>query len=130
MRPSSKSTARTIRTSSARSAARATGACAWNAPSSACPACLGLGIYVHVHPDLLVPDKTRSIKGGAFIPEAFRYDKNTWGTRLLNSVAQRYGFSLDTPFQDLSPAAVEIVLYGTKGERVPVILPEGAAVGD
>ena len=41
---------------------------AFNEPSSACPTCLGLGIYLHVHPDLLVPDKSRSIKGGAFIP--------------------------------------------------------------
>ncbi len=103
---------------------------AFNEPSSACPTCLGLGIYLHVHPDLLVPDKSRSIKGGAFIPEAFKYDKNAWGTRLLYSAARHYGFSLETPFRDLSPAAVEIVLYGSKGERFPLVLPEGAAKGE
>jgi excinuclease ABC subunit A len=102
----------------------------FNQPSSACPTCLGLGIYLHVHPDLLVPDKRRSIKGGAFIPEAFKYDKNSWSTRLLYSVAQRYGFSLDAPFDELSPEAVEIVFYGTKGERFPLLLPEGATKGD
>src|SRR5262245_51325189 len=42
---------------------------AFNEPSSACPTCLGLGTYLHVHPDLLVPDKKRSIRDGAFIPE-------------------------------------------------------------
>ena len=101
----------------------------FNQPSSACPTCLGLGIYLHVHPDLLVPDKARSIRGGAFIPEAFKYDKNNWGTRLLVSVAQHYGFSLDTPFAELSPDAVSLVLYGTRGERFPIVLPEGANKG-
>jgi excinuclease ABC subunit A len=101
----------------------------FNEPSSACPTCLGLGIYLHVHPDLLVPDKTRSIRGGAIIPEAFRYDKNSWGTRLLHSVAEHYGFSLDTPFRELSPEVVDIVFYGSRGERFPLVLPEGATKG-
>ncbi|HEX2185222.1 MAG TPA: excinuclease ABC subunit UvrA, partial [Chloroflexota bacterium] len=74
-------------------------------------------------------DETRSIKGGAFIPEAFRYDKNTWTTRLLHSVAEHFGFSLDTPFKDLPAPAVEVVLYGTRGARVPIVLPEGASKG-
>jgi excinuclease ABC subunit A len=102
---------------------------AFNEPSSACPTCLGLGIYLHVHPDLLVPDKARSIRGGAFVHEAFHYDKNSWGTRLLHSVACHGGFSLETPFRDLPPEAVDRVLYGTRGERVPVVLPEGATKG-
>jgi excinuclease ABC subunit A len=102
----------------------------FNEPPGACPTCLGLGVYLHVHPDLLVPDKTRSIKGGAFIPEAFKYDKNSWATRLLYSVAQHYGFSLDTPFQELPPEVVDIVFYGTRGERFPLVLPEGATRGD
>src|SRR5262249_11935845 len=50
----------------------------FNDADSACPTCLGLGVYLKVHPDLLVPDKKRSIKGGAFIAEAFKYDKNAW----------------------------------------------------
>ena len=102
----------------------------FNEPPGACPTCLGLGTYLHVHPDLLVPDKARSIKGRAFVHEAYHYDKNAWGTRLLYSVAQHYGFSLDTPFQALPPEVVDIVFYGTKGERFPLVLPEGATKGD
>jgi excinuclease ABC subunit A len=102
----------------------------FNEPDSCCPTCLGLGIYLHVHPDLLVPDKTRSIKGGCFVHEAFHYDKNQWATRILHSVAQHYGFSLDTPYKDLSPEAIDIILYGTKGERFPLVLPEDADKGD
>ncbi|HEU5316960.1 MAG TPA: excinuclease ABC subunit UvrA [Chloroflexota bacterium] len=103
---------------------------AFNEPSSACPTCLGLGIYLQVHTDLLVPDKSRSIRGGAFIPEAFRYDKDTWGTRQLHSVALHYGFSLDTPFQDLPPHVLDVVLYGTRGERILIVLPDGATKGE
>jgi excinuclease UvrABC ATPase subunit len=79
----------------------------FNEPDSACVTCLGLGIYLSVHPDLLVPDKQRSLRGGAFLPEAFRYDKNTWNGRVVYSMAKHYGFSLDTPFQDLPPEIVE-----------------------
>ncbi|CAN5625787.1 excinuclease ABC subunit UvrA [soil metagenome] len=102
----------------------------FNEAVGACPTCLGLGTYLHVHPDLLAPDKTRSIKGGAFIHEAFHYDKNAWATRLLYSVAQHYGFSLEVPFNELPADAVALLLYGTKGERFPLVLPEGASKGD
>ncbi len=74
-------------------------------------------------------DKARSIQGGAFISDAFKYDKNNWQTRVLYSVAQHYGFSLDTPFAELPPQIVQIVLYGTRGERFPLVLPEGATKG-
>ncbi|HEX5415091.1 MAG TPA: excinuclease ABC subunit UvrA [Chloroflexota bacterium] len=103
---------------------------AFNEPSSACPTCLGLGIYLQVHTDLLLPDSSRSIRGGAFIPEAFKFDKNAWSSRLLYSAAAHYGFSLETPFRDLSPRAVEVVLFGTKGERFPLLIPPGATKGD
>jgi excinuclease ABC subunit A len=102
----------------------------FNDGDSACPTCSGLGTYLKVHPDLLVPDKARSIAGGAFIPEAFKYDKNLWPGRLLYSVARHCGFGLDTPFKDLLPEHVEIVFYGTKGERFPLVLPPGATKGD
>src|SRR5207249_771633 len=78
----------------------------------------------------LVPDKSRSIQGGAFIAEAFKYDKNTWNGRMMYSLAEHYGFSLETPFCDLSPEAVERVFYGSQGERYPLVLPEGATKGD
>ncbi|HZT44004.1 MAG TPA: excinuclease ABC subunit UvrA [Chthonomonadaceae bacterium] len=102
----------------------------FNEMDSACPTCLGLGTYLKVHPDLLVPDKNRSIQGGAFLPEAFKYDKNAWSGRLMYSLSRRYCFSLDTPFGELPPQIVEILFYGTKGERFPLLLPEGATKGD
>jgi excinuclease ABC subunit A len=101
----------------------------FNVPASACRTCLGLGTHWQVHPDLLVPDKTRSIAGGAFVADAFRYNKDTWDGRMMYSLAQHYGFSLDAPFQELPPEIVEILFHGTRGEKFPMLLPEGAKGG-
>jgi excinuclease ABC subunit A len=103
----------------------------FNMPSgaSSCPTCLGLGTYSQVHPHLLVPDRSRSLRDGAFVPAAFKYDKNLWDGRILYSLAKHYGFSLDTPFQDLPGEIVDILLYGTRGQRFPIEVPPGATVG-
>ncbi len=102
----------------------------FNDPDSACRSCGGLGTYFKVHPHLLVADPSRSIKGGAFLPEAFTYNKDSWWTKIMVSVAAHYGFSLDTPYNELPPDAVDVVLYGTKGERFPIVMPEGARSKD
>ncbi len=103
---------------------------AFNDPDSACRSCSGLGTYYKVHPHLLVVDPARSIKGGCFMPEAYTYSRDSWPTKLMVSVAAHYGFSLDTPFNGLPPEVVEIVFYGTKGERFPIVMPEGARSKD
>ncbi len=97
--------------------------------SSSCVTCLGLGTYRRVHPSLLVIDPGKGIRNGAFSKEALNYDKNNWTGRLVYSLGQHYGFSLDTPFQGLPPEVVDILFYGTKGEKFPILLPEGATVG-
>lgn len=102
----------------------------FNEPYSACVTCMGLGTYLQVHPTLLVPDRERSIREGAFVREAFNYDKNNWDGRIMYSLAHHNGFSLDTPFKDLSPQTVDLLFYGTKGEKFQILLPEGATQGD
>ena len=98
--------------------------------SSSCVTCLGLGTYRQVHPELLIADRSRSIAKGALVPEAFRYDKNSWGGRIMYSLAQHCGFSLDTPFEELQPCIVDVILYGLQGEKFPIVLPEGARKGE
>ncbi|MGH2479431.1 MAG: excinuclease ABC subunit UvrA, partial [Ktedonobacteraceae bacterium] len=102
----------------------------FNETASACETCLGLGTYLRVHPDLLVPDRTRSIQSGAFVLEAFTYDKHSWMSRMVYSLAQQYGFSLDTPFAELPPRIVEILFYGTGSEKIPLQRAEGVTRGD
>ena len=102
----------------------------FNEVDSACLTCLGLGTYLKVHPQLLVPDPSRSVVNGAFISEAFKYDRNAWTTRLMHSAACHFGFRLETPFLNLSSDAQDILLHGSRGERFPVVLPPGAVKGE
>jgi len=101
----------------------------FNEPIGACVTCSGLGTYLQVHPDLLVPDRSRSIIGGCFIKEAFKYDKNLWSGRIMYSLARRYDFSLETPFAELPDHVVDFLFYGTRGEKFPIVLPPGATAG-
>ncbi len=98
----------------------------FNEPTGACFTCSGLGTYLQVHPDLLVPDKTRSILDGAFAHQATGYDADRWDGRTLYSLSQHYGFDLKTPFGELPPHIVDILFHGTHGEEFPICQPEGA----
>jgi len=98
----------------------------FNEPGSACRTCLGLGTYMRVHVDLLVPDPSRSIAEGCFIEEAAKFNPDNWHGRHMHSMSLHYGFSLDTPYQDLPENIQEMLLYGTKGEKYTLILPPGA----
>lgn len=100
----------------------------FNNPTAACRTCSGLGTYLQVHPALLLPDTSRSIIGGAFVPDAFRWNPDTWDGAMLWSLAQHYGFDLRTPFRELAPEAVQLVLYGSKGEKFILQQPAGAKI--
>ncbi|MCW3096753.1 MAG: Excinuclease subunit [Chthonomonadaceae bacterium] len=100
----------------------------FNNPTAACRTCSGLGTYLQVHPALLLPDTSRSIIGGAFVPDAFRWNPDTWDGALLWSLSQRHGIDLNTPFRDLSPEAVHLILYGSKGEKFTLLQPDGAKI--
>jgi excinuclease ABC subunit A len=98
----------------------------FNAPFSACRTCMGLGTYMQTHPDLLVPDQTRSIKGGCFVREAFNYNPDNWDGRTMFSLTEHYKFSLDTPWNKLPEKIRDILLNGTGGDKFELKLPPGA----
>jgi excinuclease ABC subunit A len=101
----------------------------FNDPAGACPTCSGIGTAMRVHPSLLVPDPKRTLNEGAFVSAALSNSRDSWGGRLLHSLAAHYGFSLDVPYQDLAEEHVQVLLYGTKGEQFEVRLPPGAKQG-
>src|SRR5882724_11925157 len=101
----------------------------FNDPAGACQTCAGIGTSMRVHPTLLVPDSKRTLNEGAFVTAALSNSRDSWGGRLLHSLAAHYGFSLDTPFDDLAEQHVHVLLYGTKGEQFEVVLPRGAKQG-
>jgi excinuclease ABC subunit A len=99
----------------------------FNDPDSACRTCGGLGTYKKTEPRFLINNKDKSINQGAFIPQVYNTSHNwSWKGVLMYSLSQKYGFSLETPFKDLSPDIIDILFYGTKGEKVDLMQPEDA----
>src|SRR6476660_7493669 len=84
----------------------------FNNPESACRTCGGLGVDKLTHPELLVPDPQRSILGGCFVREAFKYNPDTWDGRMMFSLSAALQFPLDAPWKDLPAAARDAILYG------------------
>ena len=99
----------------------------FNNPEAACRTCGGLGVHKLTHPELLVPDIKRSIRGGCFVREAFNYNPDTWDGRMMFSLSKQLGFSLDTPWNELPDAAKNALLYGIDG-KIPTSLPPDAKV--
>jgi excinuclease ABC subunit A len=100
----------------------------FNLPEAACRTCGGLGVHKLTHPELLVPDPKRSIRGGCFVREAYRYNPDTWDGRIMFSLGKFLGFSLDTPWQNLSEKARDAILNGIEGKKIPVFAPPDARV--
>ncbi len=91
----------------------------FNTPYGACPECSGLGHIVKIDPDLVIPDKSLSINEGAISVTGWsNSDKNSVASMYYAGLAEHYGFSLDTPVEDLPDEIVDILLYGTKGEKI------------
>jgi excinuclease ABC subunit A len=100
----------------------------FNNPESACRTCGGLGIHKQTHPELLVPDPKRSIRGGCFVREAYKYNPDTWDGVVMYSLAKDLGFSLDTPWEQLDERARDAVLNGLEGRKLALVQPpEGKA---
>jgi len=100
----------------------------FNNPESACRTCGGLGVDKLTHPELLIPDPHRSIRGGCFVREAFKYNPDTWDGLMMFSLSQQLGFSLDVPWKDLKDAAKNAVLYGIDPKKVAMRTPPDARI--
>lgn len=91
----------------------------FNNPFGACPTCSGLSIFMKPDPDLIVPDKSLSIRQGAI--KASGWSNSEGGTiahMYMEGIAKHYGFTLDTPFKDIPKDGAYAIMYGTKGEKI------------
>ena len=88
----------------------------FNSPYGACPACGGLGTQFEVDPELVVPDPTRSVGGGALVP--WSGGRSRWFERMLEAVAGDQGFSLDTPWEKLTKGQRRLLLNGMGSQRI------------
>lgn len=86
----------------------------FNSPFGACPECTGLGFKQKFDVNLIVPDMTKSISQGAIKVMGFNFDMSGWLYSKVEQLAKNYNFSLDTPFEQLSQEAVDVLMYGEK----------------
>ncbi|MBQ9969768.1 MAG: excinuclease ABC subunit UvrA, partial [Oscillospiraceae bacterium] len=93
----------------------------FNNPFGACEKCTGLGTYMSIDPNLVIPDRSRSIADGAIRCSGWYYAEGGIAQAYFQSLAKHYGFSLDTPVNELPQKVVDILLYGSKGEKIKMV---------
>lgn len=88
----------------------------FNNPYGACTTCSGLGTKMEIDPDLVIPDKSKSIMQGAIVP----WNRNMSGYyfQLLKAVANEYGFAIDKPIKKLKPEQINVILYGSGDRKI------------
>ena len=102
----------------------------FNNPAGACPACTGLGFQLVADEDLVIPDKTKSIFEGAIQASGWSSARTDSVFRMyFEALAQKYHFSLTAPIQELSREAMDIILNGTKGEKLRMTYNRGNGMG-
>ena len=86
----------------------------FNNPFGACPECFGLGYKMEFDVDLMIPDKTLSINQGAITVMGWQSctDKNSFTNATLQALCKEYHFSLDTPFEELTPEVQDMLIHG------------------
>ena len=89
----------------------------FNTVYGACPTCSGLGFKQFVDPDLVCPDKNKTLREGAMKVTGWNLGSNSMALMELSALSKAYGFSLDVPVKDLSKEVYDILMYGS-AERV------------
>jgi excinuclease ABC subunit A len=93
----------------------------FNSPFGKCDTCEGLGMLLEIDPDLVIPDKTKSILEGAVAPwGSGMLREDSWTHSILKALEKEYKFRIDTPVDKLDPQVVDILLYGIKGDKIKV----------
>ncbi len=94
----------------------------FNNPIGACPTCTGLGTFMKVDPDMIIPNKNLSIRQGAVKASGWYIgDSGTIAQMYYEALGKSYGFSLDTPIKDLKKEQLNVLLYGTNGKRIRMV---------
>ncbi len=90
----------------------------FNNPFGACEKCTGLGVFMRIDPELILPNKKLSITKGGLKASGWAMEGSTIAAMYMKGLSEHYGFSLETAIKDLPDKIVDILLYGTKGEKI------------
>jgi len=101
----------------------------FNSPYGACKTCDGLGSHKEIDPDLVVPDKRKSLVQGAIAPLG-EQPRGSWYSAILKSLAKHYGFNFTTPWYRLPSNVRKVLLWGTAGEKVIIQYESNRFSGD
>lgn len=96
----------------------------YNDMSCACPECKGSGILKIVHPSKAIKSSKKSLRQGPFFSDVYLI-RHPYYFMLLYSLSCHYGFSFDEPYEQLSPEAQDLIMYGSRGEKFTLLRPEG-----
>ncbi len=95
----------------------------FNTPHGACPECQGLGIKLEIDPDRIIPDRSISIADGAVAALEWSNqsrERRGYYWQMVEAVAEHYGVSLDAPVAELEDEKLDLILYGTNNEKLPI----------
>ena len=92
----------------------------FNSPHGACPACTGLGTRLEIDPDLVIPDRSKSLAKGALVPWAKMPNDASWRLKILEAICESHRWSYTKPVRDLPKEAIDYLLYAQKDEKVLV----------
>ncbi|MGN1003041.1 MAG: excinuclease ABC subunit UvrA [Oscillospiraceae bacterium] len=91
----------------------------FNNPYGACPTCMGLGVRLQVDPALVITNPELSLLDGAITASGWgNIREDSISKMYFDALAKKYGFKLTTPFRELPEKVVDVILYGTRGERL------------
>lgn len=95
----------------------------FNNPFGACKKCTGLGYFMSIDEELVIPNKDLSIRENAIKASGWTYTEGSMAQMYFDGLANHYGFSVDVPVKELSTEAINLILYGSNGEKFPVKRP-------
>ena len=100
----------------------------FNAPFGACPSCGGLGRELVFDPDLIVPDRDRSLYDGCIAPWSKSGQPTPYSRQTMDALAKHYGFSVHAPWRELPANAKKVLLLGSEGEEIAFRFDDGGRV--
>ena len=102
----------------------------FNNPAGACPSCTGLGFRLVADPALVIPDPSKSVLDGAIQVSGWQSARTDSVFRMyFEALAKKYHFDLNVPFSSLSEEAKDVILFGTKGEKLRMTYNRGNGMG-
>ncbi len=93
----------------------------FNNPFGACKKCTGLGVFMKIDVERIIPDRNKSINQGGIKGSGWALDGSKTAAMYFESLSRKYDFSLDTPIKDLPEEIIDILLYGMKGEKIMLV---------